>query len=90
MIYVAEILDSKFIKVGFAAGEVKRRISELQTGCPFEIKILLEVEGTLRQEQSLHSALTKAFGRIRIPCPPNEWYPGKHPFIQRFLDAQVQ
>ena len=38
-----------------------------------KIDLILNVEGTLRQEQSLHGALTERFGRLRIPCPPNEW-----------------
>jgi hypothetical protein len=43
------------------------------------------VEGTLRQEKTIHEALTQHFGRIHIPCPPNEWYPGKLPFMQNFI-----
>lgn len=88
MIYVAEILDSKFIKIGFSASnDVQERISSLQTGNPFQIKPVFTIAGTLRQEKTIHAALNVAFGRIRIPIPPNEWYPGKHPFMQDFLSA---
>lgn len=87
MIYVVHILDQKFVKVGFTADEdVGVRIAQLQTGCPFEITELFTIEGTLRQEKALHAALNVAFGRIRIPTPPNEWYPGKNTFFQKFLE----
>lgn len=86
MIYAAEILDNKFVKIGFSDGpDASRRIASLQTGCPFQIKPLFVIPGTLRQEQSLHAALSVAFGRIRIPMPPNEWYPGRNPFFAEFL-----
>lgn len=87
MIYAIEILDSKFIKIGYSKDEdATRRISELQTGNPYELKLLFTTYGTLIQEQALHSALKVAFGRIRIPMPPNEWYPGKNPFFQGFIE----
>lgn len=87
MIYVAQILDGAFIKVGFSKEEMPdRRISELQTGCPYQITVIFTTNGTLIQEQELHKTLKKAFGRVRIPMPPNEWYPGKNPFFQGFLE----
>lgn len=84
MIYVAEILDHKFVKIGFAA-DVQERLAALQTGNPFKINLVFAVDGTLRQEQTVHDALTGHFGRIHVPCPPNEWYPGKLPLIQKFI-----
>ena len=87
MIYVVQIQNNKFVKVGFSSDEdPARRVSELQTGNPYEIKVLFTTYGTLKQEQALHTALRTAFGRIRVPMPPNEWYPGKHPFMEGFLE----
>lgn len=87
MIYAVEIMDGKYVKVGFSKDEnPEKRIAQLQTGNPFEIKLLFTTYGTLIQEQTIHSALTTGFGRIRIAMPPNEWYPGKNPFFQKFLD----
>lgn len=87
MIYAVHILERKFVKIGFSAAEdVAKRIAELQTGNPFEIKVVLTVDGTLRQEKELHAALTSAFGRIRVPMPPNEWYPGTIPLFEEFLE----
>jgi len=84
MIYAVEILNCKFVKIGFA-DDVERRIAGLQTGSPFKINLLFAVSGTLRQEKAIHAALTAAFARIRIPMPPNEWYPGRNTFFKFFL-----
>ncbi len=87
MIYAVQILDNKFVKIGYSGDEdATKRIAQLQTGSPFEIKLLFTTYGSLQQEQSLHAALKVAFGRIRIPMPPNEWYPGKNPFFTGFLE----
>lgn len=85
MIYVFEILDKKFVKVGFAEN-VENRMATLQTGNPFEIREVLRIEGSLKQEQTLHASLQKAFARIRISMPPNEWYPGSNIFMTTFID----
>jgi len=86
MIYVIQILNNKFIKIGFSKyDDVSYRISELQTGNPYEIKPVFTTFGTLIQEKELHRSLLVAFTRIRIPIPPNEWYPGKAPMFQEFL-----
>lgn len=88
MIYVAEIQQGRFRKIGFCSDENPEfRIAQLQTGCPYQITLLFAVEGTLRQEKSIHAALEKAFARNGIPVPPNEWYPGKHQFFVDFLGA---
>lgn len=87
MIYAVYIQDQRFVKVGFCKdGGIERRIAQLQTGNPFEIKLLFHTYGTIVQEKALHSALRVAFGRIRIAMPPNEWYPGTNPFFQGFLE----
>jgi hypothetical protein len=87
MIYVVEILDQKFIKIDFSKeGTTLRRIAELQTGNPFEIKEVFIIEGSLMQEQAIHSSLLVAMTRCGLPHPPNEWYPGTNPFMQQFLE----
>lgn len=86
MIYVAEVLDKKFVKFGFSGDEdVSKRLSALQTGCPFQINLVTSVPGTLKQEKSLHAALNDALSMMGLPSPPNEWYPGRHGFIQRVI-----
>ncbi len=84
MIYAAEVCRMQFVKIGYAV-DVSARLSQLQTGNPHKINCLFSIPGTLLQEQALHQALTVAFARIRIPMPPNEWYPGRHPVMAEFL-----
>lgn len=87
MIYCVYIEKFKFVKFGYTKSEdVNKRISELQTGCPYEIIPVFIVEGTLRQEQELHSALTKAFRRCKMQIPPNEWYPGCNFIVKNALN----
>jgi vacuolar-type H+-ATPase subunit H len=85
LIYVASILDETFVKLGFTQGNPPRRIADLQVGCPFQINLDFVVEGTRYQEEKTHNQLSYVFEHLSIPCSPNEWYPTKHPFIQRFL-----
>ena len=86
MIYAIHILDQKFVKIGFTdATDISRRMAELQTGCPFELRMLACMPGNLPQEKRLHALLKDAFITIRVPVPPNEWYPGRNQMFQEFL-----
>jgi len=86
MIYVLEILNQKYIKIGYTKDDIEKRISSLQTGNPFEIKLLFTVDGSILQEKTIHKALDDAMFRMNSSHPPNEWYPGKKPLIVNFLD----
>ena len=85
MIYAVHILNGQFIKIGYCGKFVEKRIAGLQTGCPFEIKPLFTVEGTLIQEKELHKTLIKTLALRSIRMPPNEWYLGSHEFFMGFL-----
>ena len=86
VIYAVEILDQMYVKIGYSKAEnVQTRLANMQVDCPFQIKIVALVEGSLMQELALHASLRVAFGRIRVPMPPNEWYPGRLPFMAEFL-----
>ena len=86
MIYAVGVLENKFVKIGYCKDKnINTRVGQLQTGNPYEIVPILSVEGTLRQEQAMHAALSVAFARIGIPVPPNEWYPARQPFFLQFL-----
>lgn len=88
MIYVLEILDWRFAKVGFTDDpDISKRIAQLQTGCPFEIKLALKVNGSLLQEKTIHSVLDDMFASMGHPIPPNEWYPGRSEFFKGFCEA---
>lgn len=86
MIYVCSIQEGQWVKIGYHAGDdANDRIAALQTGSPYLISLEFMVDGTLLQEQTLHALLRDAFTRIRVPMPPNEWYPGRPPFMVDFL-----
>ena len=87
MIYLVEVENFRFIKIGFSANDdVSVRIAQLQTDNPHPINPVFTVEGTLRQEQAIHAAASEAMLRLRIGIPGNEWYPGRHPILRRLVD----
>ncbi|MFW6225951.1 MAG: GIY-YIG nuclease family protein [bacterium] len=49
--------DKTFYKIGFTKGSVKKRITELQTGCPFKIEIVDTFDTEIGQvlEKTLHN-----------------------------------
>jgi DNA-binding transcriptional regulator YdaS (Cro superfamily) len=44
------------IKIGGTKLAIEKRLSAIQNGCPYKIRILLTVEGTRTQERALHRA----------------------------------
>lgn len=87
MIYAIQILDGEFVKIGFSSNDdVEARLASLQTGSPFKLEPVFTITGTLRQEQTVHALLSRAFHRIHVPTPPNEWYPGRVPMFSGFLE----
>lgn len=79
MIYVLQIEDHRFIKVGYTSSEeVGNRIAQLQTGNPYEIKPVMVVPGTIDQERELHRSMKELMLSCHMTPLPNEWYPGKH------------
>lgn len=86
MIYAMEVFNFRFVKIGYtSSNSVDQRIKSMQTGSPFKISPVICARGSLAQEKELHKALDSAFGRIGIPIPPNEWYPGRHQLMKWFL-----
>lgn len=69
-VYFVEALGAGRVKIGWtAAGTARERVKSLQTASPFELGILLEIPGTLADEQSLHAR----FERLRV-APTTEWF----------------
>ena len=86
MIYFLSILEGEYIKIGYTAQCVKKRMSALQTGNPYDIEVIATVEGTLKQEKEVHRSLKSVFERLKVfNNPVNEWYPGKNPIIKAFI-----
>lgn len=69
------------VKIGFCAGELGKRLGELQVGNPHPLEVLATVYGSYRQEQSLHGVL--ADDRIG-----GEWF-RRSPTLERLLGAAL-
>ena len=47
------------VKVGFTAGDPKRRLAGLQTGCPFKMRLIGYMMGCPDMERELHSVFAE-------------------------------
>ena len=56
-----------FVKIGKSTYSGKRRIAELQTGCPYPIEFIGQIKGGQREERALH----RQFAPIRAQ---GEWF----------------
>ena len=56
MIYFIQCGENGPIKIG-QTGDVEKRISQLQTGCPYELKLLWTYHGNSWKEEEVHEAL---------------------------------
>lgn len=65
VVYFIEALNTGFVKIGRGTG----RLEQLQTGCPFELRLLCEIEST--NASRLENKLHKQFGKYHHL---NEWY----------------
>ena len=63
MIYVLRAAGSEFVKIGVSKGIGPKmvRISELQTGCPFELVLIAQADWPHIEERRIHARL-KRFG----------------------------
>lgn len=66
-IYLIECLGpDRFYKIGYAS-HPQQRLKELQTGCPYELNIVLEFPGGFVKEQEIHEFYRHSLVR-------GEWY----------------
>lgn len=66
-LYFIEAIGTDFVKVGICTGDPYARLSSLQTGCPFELRVLAHRPGTHREEAAVHALLESS--RVR-----GEWF----------------
>lgn len=77
--YVYFMQAGDYIKIGYSA-TIHKRVKQLQTGCPYELKLLLALKGTLSTEKAFH----KRFQEERYN---NEWF--NYSFrIREFIESQ--
>ena len=55
-LYIIQMAQTGDFKVG-RTSDIQRRISELQTGCPHRLRVLLHAPGLGHQERRVHAAL---------------------------------
>lgn len=58
----------EFVKIGTATDAAKR-LTELQTGCPYELSLAKTIPGSIKEEQHLHGR----FAHLRSR-PSGEWF----------------
>lgn len=69
-IYFVEAVGAGRVKIGWSAGQdPSRRICALQTGCPFELRLIATAHGTIRDEKAMH----RRFEAQRV-SPSVEWF----------------
>lgn len=78
MIYFVQNKATKNVKIGYCKDNLKSRISSLQTGSAEQLECIMVLDGTFRDEKTLHIR----FDRLRIR---GEWFEFSED-LQRFLD----
>lgn len=59
MIYVVRAMGTNLYKIGFTSrDDFEKRLSELQTSSPFDLEILLYIDGDQKDEKTIHDALS--------------------------------
>jgi hypothetical protein len=67
MIYFIRDEQTGFIKIGFTAGDGEHRLRYLQTGCPGNLALLVQIEGSKAEETAWHERFANARER-------GEWF----------------
>jgi hypothetical protein len=67
------------VKIGFTTKPVSARVKALQTGCPYELRLICSAPATRLEEQAVHNA----FAPYRVK---GEWF-GSAPHLTRFIRA---
>lgn len=78
------ITDGNYIKIGYTAGSVHRRLNQLKTGSPCQLYLLGYIDGTQKTEHELHIR----FGKYRIRTD-GEWFEGADEIIE-YINAVNQ
>lgn len=66
-LYFIEAIGTPFVKIGVCTGSAELRITQLQTGSPFELRLVASRRGSAQDERNIHRRLKDS--RIR-----GEWF----------------
>jgi DNA-binding protein Fis len=81
MIYFIQSGNGGSIKIGYSNNDIEGRISALQTGTPYKLKLIGVMRGELEDEKTIHSI----FSEIHIA---GEWYLPDDTLL-KFIEAQA-
>lgn len=85
MIYFITTEDNKFIKIGYTKN-LKARLSNIQTGCPYTLTVLRTVRENISLEKTIHQELYRYHVR-------GEWFSYNKEvsdYISNVLDTSIE
>lgn len=69
MLYVINAIGTDYYKIGFSTADPERRLEDLQTGSPFDLKTILLIDGDRADEAKIHNFLKQRGVHVR-----SEWF----------------
>ena len=84
MIYFMRDGGTQHIKIGFTASDGEDRLRDLQTGCPGQLVLLLQIEGSKQDETAWHECFADARVRDR-----GEWFKPLPELMLAIMEAKV-
>lgn len=80
-IYIANREGTNLVKIGYARGDVAKRISQWQTGSPEPIVLLRTLRGDKRLERKIH----QRFDHLRVrDGGGSEWFRADQQMCEQF------
>ena len=55
LVYFIQAEGTNFVKIGVARDSIESRLDSLQVGCPHQLKIIGQVDGSHKKERQLHN-----------------------------------
>lgn len=72
MLYVIEAIGTTLYKIGYSAAAPERRLNDLQTGCPYDLRLIFVCEGERAEESAMHNYMERKNWRVRDET--GEWF----------------
>jgi hypothetical protein len=69
MLYVIQAIGHDLYKIGYSSADPERRLEDLQTGCPYDLKTILLMDGERADEARIHNFLKEKGLHVR-----SEWF----------------
>ncbi len=68
MVYFVKMTGTNFVKIGYTGGDITRRLTMLQTGCPRKLQVIATLEGdeALEASYQLRYLIYKTDGGARM------------------------